>query len=521
MLLRSRANTLVSVRQASQRNTGHRTPGVDGKVALTSPARAELAGYLHRRGGPGPALPVRRVYIPKEGGERPLGIPSIADRAQQARVRNALEPEWEARLDTRQYGFRPGRGCHDAIDAIFNTVSHKGAKRVWILDADLKAAFDRIDHNHLLDAIGTFPAREQIREWLKAGVVDRGRYAPTDEGTPQGGVISPLLLNIAMQGIEEAAGVRYNNNGHTKPGTPTVVTYADDFVALCHSREQAETVRDRLSTWLKPKGLSFNQDKTRIVPLDDGFDFLSFTIRRYHPGGGTKVLIKPSKDALKKIRRRLAGELRDLRGGTTEAVIKRLNPIIRGQANYHRTGVSTKAYAALDHHLWRHTYTWARRRHPNKGRRWVTTRYFGPFNKARNDKWVFGDRASGAYLHRYAWTKIVRHVVVTGRASPDDPALAQYWADRRRRQPTPQLADSWHKALRAQHGACPLCGQQLLDTTNPPDSPSHGEAWYATLRATLAFQTSTAGNGGRTVNRLVHTRCDRRHPDGPPAGTDS
>ena len=187
LMLRSRANTLVSVRQVSQRNTGRRTPGVDGRVALTAAERASLAMYLHRQWQPATVLPVRRVHIPKKGGKlRPLGIPSIADRAQQNRVRNALEPEWEARLDPRQYGFRPGRGCHDAIEAIFQTVSHKGAKRVWILDADLKAAFDKIDHSHLLETIGTFPAREQIRQWLKAGVIDQGRYSPTLEGTPQG-----------------------------------------------------------------------------------------------------------------------------------------------------------------------------------------------------------------------------------------------------------------------------------------------------------------------------------------------
>jgi RNA-directed DNA polymerase len=219
LMLRSLANTLVSVRRVTQGNTGRHTPGIDGQVALTAEARGDLTALLHTA-GPGQALAVRRVHIPKKGGTRPLGIPVIADRAAQQRVRNALEPEWEARLDRKQYGFRPGRGCHDAVEMIHKALAAKGATRQWILDADLSAAFDRIDHEFLLDRLATFPAREQIRAWLKAGVVDRGRYTPTEEGTPQGGVISPLLLNIALQGMEAAAGVEYDDRASSSPVAP-------------------------------------------------------------------------------------------------------------------------------------------------------------------------------------------------------------------------------------------------------------------------------------------------------------
>jgi RNA-directed DNA polymerase len=387
LALRSYSNTLVSVRRVTGRNKGRGTPGVDGQVALTSPARAELAVRLHRHAKPWEPLPVRRVYIPKKGGKRPLGIPVIADRVQQMRVRTALEPEWEAYFEPKSYGFRPGRGCHDAIEAIFTTCRGDNLRR-WVADCDLSQAFDRIDHTRLLDRLGAFPAREQIRGWLKAGVVEKGRYAPTEEGTPQGGTISPLLLNIALHGMEEAAGVRYHKNGKTVSGSPVLVRYADDFVALCHTREQAEQVLARLREWLTPRGLSINEGKTRVVSLDEGFDFLGFTVRRYTTRHGGKLLIKPSKDAIKKAMRRLTAEVRSLRGANAAAMTARLNPVVRGWAAYYRPGVSSKAFSTLDNHLWHRLHWWARRSHRDKPERWVTTRYFGKFHPDRGDRWA-------------------------------------------------------------------------------------------------------------------------------------
>jgi RNA-directed DNA polymerase len=191
LMLRSRANTLISVRRVTERNAGRMTAGVDGEVVLTPEAKADLAERVQRSSEPFIARPVKRVYIPKKGSStkrRPLGIPVVVDRVHQARVVNALEPEWEARFEPRSYGFRPGRGCHDAISAIHRTACGKSTKRRWVLDADLAGAFDRIAHDHILAMLGTFPARGMVAQWLRAGVVEYGRLSRTEEGTPQGGL---------------------------------------------------------------------------------------------------------------------------------------------------------------------------------------------------------------------------------------------------------------------------------------------------------------------------------------------
>jgi group II intron reverse transcriptase/maturase len=282
-------------------------------------------------------------------GQYEITVPVIGDRILQALTLTALEPEWEARFEPKTYGFRPGRGCHDAIEAIFNTVSGRNPQRRWVLDADLAAAFDRLDHGHILDQIGTFPARRLIEQWLTAGVVEQEWFTPTDEGTPQGGVISPALLNVALHGMEQAAEVRYRTTGgnvdRVVPGSPVLVKYADDLVVMCDSREQVEQVKQRLTAWLAPRGLTFNEAKTRTVRLEEGFEFLGMHIRRYRNG---KLLIKPSKAAVQRIRKRLTTEMRALRGAPTHAVVTRLNPIIRGWSAYYRSVVSKKTFVHLD-----------------------------------------------------------------------------------------------------------------------------------------------------------------------------
>lgn len=515
LMLRSRSNALVSVRRVTEHNAGRMTAGVDGMVVVTPRGKAELADFVHHHAGSWTPKPVKRVYIPKANGkQRPLGIPVLIDRVHQARVVNALEPEWEARFEPRSYGFRPGRGCHDAIGAIFNTVGRKSARRLWALDADLAAAFDRIDHSCLLAALGSFPARGLVGLWLRAGVIDNGRFAPTEEGTPQGGVISPLLLNVALHGMEAAAGVRYQTTGvhagRTMPGSPVLVRYADDLVALCDSREKAEQVKARLAEWLAPRGLVFNEDKTRVVHLEEGFDFLGVNVRRYQG----KLLIKPSKAAVRRIRERLAAEMKALRGANAPAVIRRLAPIVRGWSAYYRTVVSSREFNRLDNYMWKLTYKWAKHSHPNKSKHWVVTRYFGVFNKARKDRWVFGDRVSGAYLPKFSWTKIVRHQIVPGGASRDDPTLADYW-DKRQHRRTPPLDGLSLYLLKRQHGRCPLCGELLLYADREPQQPEEWEQWLKATRKAVRKDAITAetepGTPDKPVtHRLVHAHCRQR-----------
>jgi RNA-directed DNA polymerase len=464
LMLRSRANILLSVRRVTQQNAGRNTPGVDRILVKTPKARGRLVDQLAEF-QPWRPKPAKRVYIPKSNGKlRPLGIPTIQDRCLQAIVKNALEPFWEQQFEGTSYGFRPGRSCHDAIARLY-TLSLPNGRKKWIVDADIQGAFDHIDHDYLLATLGNFPARELVKQWLKAGVMIDGVFHRTELGTPQGGVISPLLANIALHGMEQALGISYRRCDGRNEGPRGLVRYADDFVVCCESKEDAEQVVRELTEWLQRRGLALSEEKTRIVHLSEGYDFLGFHLQHHKDAtrpSGWKLLIEPSAKSVQSVKEKLKEQWLLQRGQAIGSVLRALNPVIRGWANYFRIGVAKRTFRYLDEWMFARQVQHVKRAHPKKPRQWVQARYWGRFNLDRRDNWCFGDARTKAHLLRFSWFPIQRHVLVAGRASPDDPHLQEYW-EKRQAAKAKDAPPSKQRMARNQKGRCPVCLESLFN----------------------------------------------------------
>lgn len=472
LLMKSWSARALSVRRVTQDNQGKKTAGVDGVKSLTPKQRLNLVGKL-KLGTK--VSPTRRVWIPKPGTEekRPLGIPTMKDRALQALVKLALEPEWEARFEPNSYGFRPGRSCQDAIAAIFSSICRKPK---YVLDADISKCFDRIDHKVLLNKLNTFPTiRRQIRAWLKSGVMDNMQFFDTSEGTPQGGVISPLLANIALHGMEERikqyADTIKSLNGkkltkRQRQEKLSLIRYADDFVILHEDITVVQRCREIISDWLKGMGLELTPSKTRLAHTlirceqeEPGFDFLGYTIQqfpvgKYHSKQGFKTIITPSKKKQRVHYDHIAEVINAHKAAPQAALINRLNPIIRGWANYYANVVSKETYTNLDNLIYQKLFAWAQRRHPRKNRGEVAKKYWHTIG---GDNWVFATRKGKNTLRllNHASTPIVRHEKVKGESSPYDGNLV-YWSTRMGN--NPEMPSRVSKLLKKQKGKCTHCG---------------------------------------------------------------
>jgi len=399
--------------------------------------------------------------IPKPNGKkRPLGIPTIRDRVLQSIVKNALEPEWEAVFEPNSYGFRPGRSCQDAIAQSFTRLANNPncSSDTWVLEADIKGFFDNIAHESILNSIGHFPGRNLIGGWLKAGFIFKGQWNPTEQGTPQGGVISPLLANIGLHGLEN-----FIKSTNKRLG---VVRYADDFIITARDRQSLETAQIQIQAWMKSRGLELSTEKTVITSMRDGFNFLGYNLRHYTQQD--KLLIKPAKTKVLAFCKRLGQEIRMLNGATQEVVIKKLNPILRGFANYYRGVVCKETFGYINYRVWKYLWQWCKRRHPNKSLRWIQSQYYKTIGK---NSWTFASKSERRgketvlTLFNIASTPVQRHIKVAGTNSPDNPSQKEYWDKRHEKygQTDWEKNSKLWKVGQNQGWKCPICKERLFN----------------------------------------------------------
>lgn len=475
-------------------NQGKKTAGVDHELWQTPQAKFKAISKLNRRGYT--PKPLRRVYIPKKNGKmRPLGIPTMTDRSMQTLYKFAVEPIAETYADPNSYGFRPGRSLHDAIEQCFTDLN-KGKSPKWILEGDIKGCFDHISHEWLLENI---PMDTQILcKWLKCGFIETRKLFPTEEGAPQGGTISPLLMNMTLDGLErvlrEQFPTRRHEEGKIKFYKVNFVRYADDFIITGESPELLKNeVLPIVRAFLAERGLQLSEEKTLITHIDDGFDFLGKNIRKYNG----KLLIKPSKASLKAFLHKVRSIIKENKSTKQETLIRRLNPVIRGWVNNQRYVVSSEIFGRVDYEIYKCLWQWAKRRHKKKGRKWIARKYW---HHIGNRQWTFSapldrETPNGAPLYaklEYATdTKIIRFKKIVAEANPFDEKWMKYFEEREGEKMlnSTKGREKLIRIFRKQQGCCPVCGDALTSDTG--------------------FRVHTpTGRGARKI--MVHPECHQQ-----------
>lgn len=461
MLVHSFSAKAIAIKRVTE-NRGRKTAGIDGETWDSPKSKWSAVSRLRQKGYKPKAL--RRVYIPKSNGERrPLGIPTMLDRAMQALYLLALEPVTETWADRNSYGFRPLRSAADAIEQLFVNLSRKSSAQ-WVLEGDIKACFDNISHDWLIQNVPL--DRRIVKKWLKAGYVESGQIHKTEAGTPQGGIISPLLANWALDGLERVLESHFGKK-NTKASYKTKVNYvryADDFIITGISKELLEErVKPVVEAFMAERGLTLSKQKTLVTHIDVGFDFLGQNIRKY----SGKFLNKPSRKNLKAVLAKIKEIFVRFKTAPAWLLIAKLNPIIRGWANYHRGGAAKETFKYLDYRIWKMLWQWCKRRHSNRHKRWVVKKYFKTVDK-RN--WVFfGQSPDKGEMHLLyaADTKIVRHRKIVAEANPYDPKEELYF-EQRLEYVLRQSEMGMRKAFtlwKRQQRRCPSCNQLITPET--------------------------------------------------------
>lgn len=492
LLTHSFSGKALAVKRVSE-NKGKNTPGVD-KVVWNTPRAKTLAIASLKRRGYSP-LPLRRVLIPKKNGNmRPLGIPAMKCRAMQALHLLALEPIAETTADPNSYEFRPERSTADAAAQCFGVLVRK-ANAEWVLEGDIQGCFDNISHDWMIANIPT--DKVVLQKWLKAGYVYQNELFPTHAGTPQGGIISPALANMTLDGLEAMLAKRFPNAKWTARKM-RVVRYADDFIITGCSKEWLEEeVKPAVVEFLAERGLILSPEKTKITHIRDGFDFLGWNFRKYNG----KLLIKPSKANIRAHLAKLREVIKTNKAAKQVNLIGLLNPILRGWANYHSHVVAKKVFNQVDNEVWKMLWKWATRRHPRKGTRWIKDRYF----KVRgNRRWVFStmEKSADGEVKEYALLKvsdtpIIRHIKIKAAANPHDPVWDEYFEFRwgKRMLKTARGRAKLYRIWRRQDGLCSVCHRPVTK-----DTPWH---------VRHVVKPAHGGSDATTNLEIYHLRCPR------------